>query len=126
MSYDTFIANTSDSSSQISQQITEKKRTAVIPVLQKALDLAPADPDGTILLADAYAAEKKSDDALHRISMQQHPNDADVMLRSGMIFEKLQQWDDAQRVYARLFFDHRVVAVELQRTLGMAEEDDER
>ena len=33
--------------------------------------------------------------------MRQHPKDADLMLRSGMIFEKLQRWDDARRVYER-------------------------
>ena len=81
----------------------EKKRAVAIPVLQKALSLSPADPDSTILLADAYAAEKKSDEAVHLISeaTQHHPRDAILMLQSGMIFEKLQRWDDARGVYER-------------------------
>jgi Flp pilus assembly protein TadD len=81
----------------------EKKRAAAVPVLQTALNLAPADPESTILLADSYAAEKKSDEAVRLISqaMQQHPKDAGLMLQSGMIYEKLQRWDDARGVYER-------------------------
>ena len=81
----------------------EKKRSAAIPALQKALNLAPADPDSSILLADAYAAEKKPDDAIRVISeaTQQHPKDADLLFRGGMIFEKLQRWDDARGSYER-------------------------
>jgi tetratricopeptide (TPR) repeat protein len=86
----------------------ENKRTAAIQALQKALNLAPADPASTILLADAYVAEKKSDEAVHLISeaVDRNSRDADFLLKSGMIFEKLQRWDDAQRVYERgLQFD---------------------
>ncbi|MGA7412664.1 MAG: tetratricopeptide repeat protein [Bryobacteraceae bacterium] len=81
----------------------EKKRSAAIPVLQKALSLAPADADSTILLADSYAAEKKSDESVRLLSaaMQQHPTDAGLMLQSGMIYEKLQRWDDARGCYER-------------------------
>jgi tetratricopeptide (TPR) repeat protein len=81
----------------------EKKRPAAIPVLQTALSLAPADPDSTILLADAFVADKKSNEAIRLISeaMQRYPKNADLMLQSGMIYEKLQRWDDARGVYER-------------------------
>lgn len=80
-----------------------KKRTAAIPALEQAVNLAPADPVGTILLADAYAAENKSDEAIHLINaaMQHNPKDAQLMFQSGVIFEKLQRWDDAQAAYER-------------------------
>jgi Flp pilus assembly protein TadD len=55
------------------------------------------------LLADSYAAEKKSDESVRLLSaaMQQHPKDARLMLQSGMIYEKLQRWDDARGCYER-------------------------
>jgi tetratricopeptide (TPR) repeat protein len=81
----------------------EKKRPEAIRALRQALNAAPADPDSSILLADAYAADRKSDDAIHVISeaTQRRPKDADLMFRSGMIFEKLQRWDDARVSYER-------------------------
>jgi tetratricopeptide (TPR) repeat protein len=81
----------------------EKKRTEAIPVLEKALNLAPADSDSTILLAGACADENKPDEAARLINeaMQHHSKDANLMLQGGMIFEKLQRWDDARGAYER-------------------------
>ena len=84
--------------------IWESKRTPAIPILQRALSLMPGDPDSTILLANVYAVEKKSDEAVKLISeaIERRPKDADLMFRSGMVFEKLERWDDARGLYERV------------------------
>ena len=82
----------------------QKNRAAAIPAFQKALGLSPADPDTSVLLADTYIAEKQPAQAVQLIgdAVREHPNDADLMFRAGMIFEKLRLWEDARKAYERV------------------------
>lgn len=79
----------------------QKNRAAAITAFEKALNLAAAEPETTVLLADAYIADKQPGRAGQLISdaMEKHPKDAGLMFRAGMIFEKLQRWDDARKAY---------------------------
>lgn len=77
------------------------KRAAAIPPLQKALSLQPAEPDTSMLLADAYVAGNRPEEAVAAIAaaIERHPKDPNLMLRSGILYEKLQRWSDAQKAY---------------------------
>ena len=84
--------------------LLQDKQAEAIPALKKALSLAPANPDSTVLLADLYITEKKPDEAVRLITdaMQKNPKDANFTLRSAMILEKLRRWDEAQRAYQQV------------------------
>jgi Flp pilus assembly protein TadD len=70
--------------------------------------LAPASIDSGILLADLYAEGAESQPAMQVLAevIQKAPRNTGLMIRAGMIFEKIQRWDDARRAYERaLEFD---------------------
>jgi Flp pilus assembly protein TadD len=77
------------------------KRSAAIPILQTSLTLAPADTATAALLADSYAGDGRPDEAVRVLSetAQKNPSDSNLWFRSGVIFEKLQRWDDARKAY---------------------------
>jgi tetratricopeptide (TPR) repeat protein len=81
----------------------QKKRVEAVAALQKALSLSPANSDSTVLLADASAADKRPEQAIQLIAaaINGRPKDADLMIRAGMIFEKIQRWDEARNAYER-------------------------
>jgi tetratricopeptide (TPR) repeat protein len=84
--------------------LLREQRAQAISALQKALSLAPAALDSAILLADVYATGKQPEPAKQVIAqiLQKYPQNPDALLPAGMIFEKIQQWDEARAVYERL------------------------
>jgi len=84
--------------------LLENKRDQAVSALQKALSLAPGTPDSAALLADLYVADNKAEQAnqLLNESLQKYPQDADLLLHAGMIFEKIERWDDARKAYERV------------------------
>jgi tetratricopeptide (TPR) repeat protein len=81
----------------------QKNRDAAISVFEKALALAPGNSETVVLLADTYIAENKSAQAIQLISQaqQKNPNDSSLAFRAGVLFEKLQRWEDARGAYER-------------------------
>jgi tetratricopeptide (TPR) repeat protein len=79
------------------------KRNEAIAALQKALSLAPGNLASTLLLAETYGDAKQLDQALQLIAgvMREHAQDSDAMLRAGMLLEKLEHWEEAQKAYER-------------------------
>jgi tetratricopeptide (TPR) repeat protein len=79
------------------------KRDEAISALQKALSLAPGNAESALLLAETNTAAKRFDEALQLAGgvVQQHANESDTMLRAGMVFEKIEHWEEAQKAYER-------------------------
>lgn len=84
--------------------LLQKKRPEAISALKTALSLYPGMPDSAILLADEYANDNKAQDAVLVLedSLQKNSRDADLLLRAGMIFEKLSRWTDARKAYEQV------------------------
>ena len=83
--------------------LLQNKRALAVSALQKALQMTPASADSAILLADIYATEKQPEATLRVLAeiARQDPMNADLMVRSGMILEKIQLWNDARTSYER-------------------------
>jgi tetratricopeptide (TPR) repeat protein len=79
------------------------KRAEGISALQGAMQVAPSNPESFILLADVYSAENKPDQATQLLtSAAQKPGiDSDLLVRMGMIYERLQRWNEARDTYER-------------------------
>ncbi len=84
--------------------LLEKKRPEAISALKTALSLNPGMPDSSILLADQYASDDKAQDAFQVLedALRRNPQDASLLLRAGMIFEKLNRWTDARKAYEQV------------------------
>ena len=79
------------------------KRAEGISSLQAAMQVAPSNPESFILLADVYSAENKADQATQLLTAAaQKPGiDSDLLVRMGMIYERLQHWNEARDAYER-------------------------
>jgi tetratricopeptide (TPR) repeat protein len=79
------------------------KRPEGISALQAAIQVAPSNPESYILLADVYSAQNKSDQATQLLTAAaQKPGvDSDLLIRMGMIYERLQRWNDARDTYEK-------------------------
>jgi tetratricopeptide (TPR) repeat protein len=79
------------------------KRAEGTAALQAAMQVAPSNPESYILLADVYSAENKQDQAGQLLaSAAQKPGiDSELLVRMGMIYERLQRWNDARDAYER-------------------------
>ena len=75
-----------------------------VAALKKALSLDPDDADSALLLAEVEVAANQPEPAIQLAAevMRKHAQDPDVALRAGMIFERAQRWDEAQRAYERV------------------------
>lgn len=80
------------------------KRNDAISALQRALSLAPSNPGSALLLAETYAAANQPEPAVQLVDglVRKYPQDPEVILRAGMVFEKAQRWEDAIRAYQRV------------------------
>ena len=79
------------------------KQNEAMAALEKARSLDPSNPDTALLLAELYTEAKQPEQAT-RIALdlvQKHQQDADVLLRAGMVLEKVQLWDNARQAYER-------------------------
>jgi tetratricopeptide (TPR) repeat protein len=83
--------------------LLEKKEPEAISALQTALSLQPGLPDSAVLLANEYAENGKGQEAFQVLedSLQRNPKDPTLVLRAGMIFEKLNRWAEARQAYER-------------------------
>jgi tetratricopeptide (TPR) repeat protein len=83
--------------------LLQDKRPLAIAALKKALELAPASADSAVLLADIYTAGKEPEQANQVLAgiLKRDPKNVDLMIHAGMIFEKLQKWDEARGAYER-------------------------
>jgi tetratricopeptide (TPR) repeat protein len=79
------------------------QRADGIAALQAAIQAVPSYPESYILLADVYSADNKADQALEllKTAAQKPGVDAELSIRAGMIYERLQQWNDARDAYER-------------------------
>jgi tetratricopeptide (TPR) repeat protein len=79
------------------------KRTEGISALQAAMQVAPSNPESFVLLADVYSAENKADQATQLLTAaaQKTGIDSDLLVRTGMIYERLQRWNEARDAYER-------------------------
>ena len=77
------------------------KHDQAVSTLQRALTLAPGNPDTALLLADVYTEANEPEPAIHLLNdlIQKHRQDPSVLFRAGMLFEKLQRWKEAQEAY---------------------------
>lgn len=77
------------------------RQNDAIAALQKALSLAPADAETALLLAQTYVSAQQPEPALPLLAavMQKHARESASMLRAGILYEKLERWDDAQKAY---------------------------
>jgi tetratricopeptide (TPR) repeat protein len=79
------------------------RREDGIAALQTAMKLAPANPESYILLADVYSSDNKADQAIELLTTatQKRAIDSDLLVRAGMIYERLQRWNEARDAYQR-------------------------
>lgn len=79
------------------------QRADAISTLQGAMKLAPSNPESDVLLADVYAADNKGEQALQLLTAATHKpgTNADLLMRAGMVFERLQRWNEARDAYER-------------------------
>jgi tetratricopeptide (TPR) repeat protein len=79
------------------------QRAEGISALQTAMQVAPSNPESCVLLADVLSNENKNDQASQLLaSAAQKPGmDAELLIRMGMIYERLQRWNDARDAYER-------------------------
>jgi tetratricopeptide (TPR) repeat protein len=79
------------------------QRAEGVSALQTAMQVAPSNPESYILLADVYSTDNKADQALQLLTTAaQKPGvDSDLLVRMGMIYERLQRWNEARDVYER-------------------------
>lgn len=72
-----------------------------ISALQKALSLAPGNAESGLLLAQTYLSVKQPEQALPLLAnvIQKHAQESATMLRAGILYEKLDRWDEAQKAY---------------------------
>ena len=79
------------------------QRAEGISALQTAMQVAPSNPESYVLLADVLSNENKNDQASQLLaSAAQKPGmDAELLIRMGMIYERLQRWNDARDSYER-------------------------
>ncbi len=84
--------------------LLQNKRPQAEQALEKALQIDPNAADTAILLADLYAKEKKSEQAVKTIkrTLGKQPRDASLLLRAGMVFEEAQDWEEARNAYERV------------------------
>ena len=77
------------------------KQAEAVAALKQALTLAPGYADAALLLADTYASAGQPDAALQLVNgvMQSSAKNPNAVLRAGMVLEKLQRWDEAQKAY---------------------------
>jgi tetratricopeptide (TPR) repeat protein len=79
------------------------RQNDAISALQKALNLAPGNVESALLLAETYIAAKQPEQALQlaRGVAQKHAGEPDALLQAGMLFEKIEHWEEAQKAYER-------------------------
>jgi Flp pilus assembly protein TadD len=79
------------------------QRAEGIVALQAAIQAVPSYPESYILLADVYSADNKADQALEllKTAAQKPGVDAELSIRTGMIYERLQRWNEARDAYER-------------------------
>ncbi len=79
------------------------KRAEGVAALQAAIQLAPSNPESYVLLADVYSAENKADQAIQLLTSasQKSGVDSALLIRMGMIYERLQRWNEARDSYER-------------------------
>ncbi len=79
------------------------KQNEALAALRKAVGLDPSDADSALLMAEIYASANQPQPAIQIATdlVQKHQQDADVLLRAGMVLEKVQRWEDARRAYER-------------------------
>jgi tetratricopeptide (TPR) repeat protein len=74
-----------------------------ISALQTAMQVAPSNPESYILLADVYSTANKADQSAQLLTAAaQKPGlDSDLLIRMGMIYERLQRWNEARDAYEK-------------------------
>lgn len=79
------------------------QKADAISALQTAMKLAPTNPESDILLAEVYTTDNKADQAFALLSAATHKADvdADGLIHAGMVFERLQRWNEARDAYER-------------------------
>ncbi len=84
--------------------LLQNKRPEAIASLSKAVNLPSAGADSAILLADLYAQDKKPQPAADVLAgaMRKDPRNAALLIAAGVIFEKVQRWDEARAAYERV------------------------
>ena len=84
--------------------LLQNKRSEASEALKKALELAPAVPDTSVLLADLYAKERQPTLTVQTLktALAKNSRDENLFLRAGMIFEEIQAWDNAREAYQRV------------------------
>lgn len=83
--------------------LLQKKQPEAIEALTKALSLDPTRFDSATLLADLYIANQQSEQAVSVVTemLRKAPQNSALLMRAGMLFEKVGRWDEARKVYER-------------------------
>ncbi len=81
--------------------LLQKKQPEAITALIKALSLESTRMDSATLLASLYIANQQSERAVSVITDMQRkaPQNSAVLMRAGMLFEKVARWDEARKAY---------------------------
>jgi tetratricopeptide (TPR) repeat protein len=74
-----------------------------VAALQASIQVAPSNPESYVLLADVYSAQNKADQAtpLLTAAAQKPGVDSDLLIHIGMIYERLQRWNEARDAYEK-------------------------
>src|SRR5262249_51525636 len=86
----------------------QAQRPAAISELQTAMKVSPGHPESYVLMADIDSADNKTDDPMQMLAAASSKPavDSDLLVRIGMIYERLQRWNEARSSYERaLQFD---------------------
>jgi tetratricopeptide (TPR) repeat protein len=79
------------------------QRPEAVTALLTAMKLEPSNPESDILLADVYAASNQSDQATAVLAaaVRKAGATSELLMLAGMVYERLQRWDDARDTYER-------------------------